>query len=278
MESRFQAASIIMAAGRGSRMKNYEGNKTLLPLVPGRSCFEGTWPILPHIITMLPPGPRAVIVNYKSEEVMGAVQEFDLTCCRQPELNGTGGAIIAAREFIETQKENRILITMGDVPFVRPETYVKLGKHLDDFPLVILGFSPADKKQYGVLEIENGQVQKITEWKYWRDYPEKKKAELTICNAGIYAARREELLRYLTVLEMRPQIVYKERDGQMVPIQEYFFTDIVEYMTTDGLKVGYVVTEDENETMGVDDLEALEKAQRMFQTCVKDEGQCLSNI
>ncbi len=34
-------ASIVMAAGRGSRMQGYAGNKTLLPLVAGQTPFTG---------------------------------------------------------------------------------------------------------------------------------------------------------------------------------------------------------------------------------------------
>ena len=58
-----EIASIIMAAGRGSRMKGYEGNKTLLPLCPGTSTFEGSHPILLHLLTNLPTGEKALIVK-----------------------------------------------------------------------------------------------------------------------------------------------------------------------------------------------------------------------
>jgi hypothetical protein len=34
------AASIIFAAGYGSRMKDFTGNKTLLPLMPASNIFE----------------------------------------------------------------------------------------------------------------------------------------------------------------------------------------------------------------------------------------------
>ncbi|MFC1891484.1 MobA-like NTP transferase domain containing protein, partial [Thermodesulfobacteriota bacterium] len=52
--------SIIFAAGRGSRMKEYDGNKTLLPLIPDESPYKGTCPILVEIIKNLPPGPKAL--------------------------------------------------------------------------------------------------------------------------------------------------------------------------------------------------------------------------
>lgn len=264
MSEKIPTASLIMAAGRGSRMKTYEGNKTLLPLVPVQSPFEGSEPILLHILKMLPPGPKAIIVNYKSEDVKEVTKDAKAEYFLQPVLNGTGGAILAARDFLYSLVCDRISITMGDVPFVKAETYERLVQKLDDHPMVVLGFVPRDKKRYGVLEIEEEQVKKISEWKYWRRYPEKKQTSLRICNSGIYAVRRAELLHYLPVLESRPQIVHKERNGEMVVIQEYFLTDIVEYMNRDGLSVGYILSENEWETMGVDDEDALKKAQAFY--------------
>ena len=61
-----------MAAGRGSRMKGYDGNKTLLPLNPQSSMFDGSRPILMHLMESLPPGPKALIVNHCQKEVRAA--------------------------------------------------------------------------------------------------------------------------------------------------------------------------------------------------------------
>ncbi len=268
MANESPVASVVMAAGRGSRMKAYDGNKTLLPLVPEQSPFEGRYPILVYILRSIPAGPKAVIVNYRSEDVKAATEGMDLQYFHQPELNGTGGALLAAKAFIAEQAGecDRMLITMGDVPFVRAETYRNLLAQLDHHPLAVLGFVPENKRRYGVLETEGDQVKRITEWKYWKDYPEERQQELRICNAGIYAARPDTLAKYLPVLESRPQIVLKERAGKMVEIQEYFLTDIAEYMTEDGLTVGYALTADETETMGVDDPDALERAQQHFRT------------
>ncbi|MDL2321125.1 NTP transferase domain-containing protein [Desulfosarcina sp. OttesenSCG-928-B08] len=256
--------SIIMAAGRGSRMKGYSGNKTLLPLVPGNTPFEGESPILLHLFANLPQGPKALIVNHCKTDVMQLAADTNAVCFEQPVLNGTGGAILAAEDFLNAISSDTVLITMGDVPFVRKETYHTLVAGLLDHELMVLGFSPQDKKQYGVLEIDGRHVKKITEWKYWREYPDHRKDALTICNSGIYAARRKTLCHYLPVLASCPQIVRKEVNGCLTDIEEFFFTDLVEYMVRDGLAVGYHVTADEHETMGVDDLEALRKAQEFY--------------
>jgi bifunctional UDP-N-acetylglucosamine pyrophosphorylase/glucosamine-1-phosphate N-acetyltransferase len=257
-------ASIVLAAGRGSRMKGFEGNKTLLPLVPLASPYQGTNMILLHILKNLPPGPKALIVNFEKDAVMKATRSFNLTYWEQPVLNGTGGALLAAAPFIENADVDRVAITMGDVPLVRKETYLDLVATLSSHALAILGFRPPDKGQYGALDIQHGKVRRIIEWKYWRAIPQDQQAFLNVFNSGIYAARTEELRRYIPVLRSRPHKVLKERNGETVELEEFFITDLVEYMVKDGLSVGFVVAPDEEEVMGVDDLDSLVRAQEAY--------------
>ena len=246
-------------------MNGYDGNKTLLPLITGKSAFEGSQPILLRIIENLPPGPKALVVNYKKEDVISITSGFNLAYCEQPQLNGTGGALLAARKFLEDNFFDRLLITMGDVPLVRPSTFEALLEVLDHNHMAVLGFRPKDKKEYGVLEIKDGKVNRITEWKYWREFPKEKQAALDVCNTGIYAVSRDKLIRYIEILGRNPHWVIKEREGRMVKVEEYFITDLIEWMHKDGLSVGYVLAQDEDEVMGVDDLPALLKVQGLFQ-------------
>jgi bifunctional UDP-N-acetylglucosamine pyrophosphorylase/glucosamine-1-phosphate N-acetyltransferase len=259
-----KTASIIFAAGKGSRMKGFEGNKTLLPLIAGLSPFEGRSPILLHIIDSLPPGPKALVINHKREEIIELTSSIDLTYCEQAILNGTGGALLASRGFIEKSGCDRLLITMGDVPLVRPSTFERLLKVLEDFQMAVLGFRPEDKKKYGVLEIDNDRVKRIIEWKYWSLYPEEDQKRFEICNSGIYAARKNDLIRFLDILETRPHKVLKERDVRIVELEEFFITDLIEIMGNEGLITGYAVAEDEDEVMGVDDMQSLIKVQERF--------------
>lgn len=263
LKSSKRAISLILAAGRGSRMKDYCGSKTLLPLAPGTSPYTGSHPILPEILNNLPHGPKALVVNHMKKDVIKATQDFELSYCEQPVLNGTGGALMAARGFLEKQVEDTVIITMGDVPLVKPSTFIHLIDNLKGPHLNVLGFRPFDKKKYGVLEIDGDRVRKITEWEYWNQYPREKQNALSICNSGIYAARRQDLLHYTDILASRPHIIRKERNGKMVDVEEFFITDVVEYMCNDGIPVGYVIG-DEDEVMGVDDLPALKKAQTLY--------------
>jgi len=259
-------ASIIMAAGRGSRMKGFDGNKTLLPLVPAGTPFRGEYPILLHIIRCLPPGPKAVVVHHKKEEVVQTTRGVGIAYCEQPVLNGTGGALLAAEGFIQTVDCANLIITMGDVPLVKEKTYLRLVESLQSQPLTVLGFRPLDKRQYGVIEIDGTRVKRIVEWKYWSAFPKAAQDRMEICNSGIYAARRKDLIPYLSVLRNRPHVVSKERDRQLVQLEEYFITDLVELLDHDGKVVGCIVADDEDEVMGVDDLSALRRAQERFKT------------
>ncbi|NQU14787.1 MAG: NTP transferase domain-containing protein [Desulfobacteraceae bacterium] len=271
MEKDPRTASVILAAGRGSRMKGFGGNKTLLPLVPKTSSFDGDHPILLEILQGLPPGPKAVVVNYKKEDVIEATRGLGLTYCEQSELNGTGGALLAAREFLEKQDCSSVLITMGDVPFVGKETNRALIARLEDKGVVVLGFRPESKKQYGVLKLEGDRVRKIIEWRYWSAYTEAVKETLDICNSGICAARRDEVLRYIPVLASRPHSIQKEIGGKLVEVEEFFLTDLMEYMDEGGVEIGYEVAE-EIQVMGIDDLDALKKAQDIFRSRAMPQG------
>jgi bifunctional UDP-N-acetylglucosamine pyrophosphorylase/glucosamine-1-phosphate N-acetyltransferase len=257
-------ASLIFAAGRGSRMKDVNTNKTLFPLVESDSLENGSNPILLEILKNLPSGPKAVVVNYKKEDVIQATSGYGLIYCEQPELNGTGGALLAAQSFLKENDFEHVIITMGDVPFVKKTTYGLLVQKLKNYDMVVLGFQPESKKQYGVLDIDKSRVTRITEWEYWKKYPLETQRQLKICNSGIYAIKKETLMRYLSVLGSRPHTVHKTVKGQPVERKEYFITDIIEYMDTDGLSVGYVLAKDEDEVMGIDNKESLKRAREIF--------------
>jgi len=266
LEENADVASIILAAGKGTRMVGYDGNKTLLPLIPGPSPYQGSHPMLLHILSCLPPGPKALVIHHGKESIIEATVGLDLAYCFQPELNGTGGALLSARAFVRELSLSRIIITMGDVPLVRRSTYLDLVRGLEGADLMILGFQPTDKRRYGVLEIEGNRVTRIIEWEYWHRYPYEHQEAFKTCNSGIYAVRRDVLLMYLHLLEARPHRVRKERKGTISEIQEFFITDLIELMARDGLVVHYILARDEREVMGVDDLHALKEVQELYRT------------
>ncbi len=260
-----ETASIIFAAGKGTRMTGYTGNKTLLPLIPGKSLFEGKRPLIHEVLENLPPGPKGIVVNHRAEDVIKATQGPGIEYILQPETNGTGGALLAARQFLEKAGAEQVIITMGDVPLIQPATYLMLLEKLSGCNMSLLAFSPKDPARYGMLEMEEGRVLGIVEWKYWSnpvEFPPQRRDKLKYCNAGVYAVGRGTLLRYMGKLENRPHEVVKMREGRETTIKEYFLTDIAEMMNADGLFVGMVQTREE-EVTGVDTPESLVHVQKM---------------
>lgn len=262
--SHASVGSLIFAAGRGSRMEGFDGNKTLLPLDPGPSPFEGKSPILLNILANLPPGPKAVVVNHRREDIEKATRGMDIAYILQPETNGTGGALLASREFLEREDFQTLIVTVGDAPFVRPSTFMSLAAAALKHDLVVLAFCPSDKRQYGLLDIKEGSVKAIIEYKYWSRLDQARIDSMPLANAGIYGAKRKSVLRFLPQLESRPHRVVKRREGVEREIKEYFITDLVEIMGSSGASVGYVEALEEAEVMGIDDVSALKTAQRIF--------------
>ena len=261
-----EVASVVFAAGKGSRMTGYEGNKTLLPLVPhgvSASIYEGERPLLIEVLTSLPAGPKGIVVNHRAEDVRTMTRGFNCTYVHQPVTNGTGGALLAARSFLESVSHERVLITMGDVPLIRSDTYANLLRQLTGRELVVLGFAPQDRAQYGMIEMDGDRVARIVEWKYWSGYPATRRATLRFCNAGVYAANRAALLQYMTRLAAAPHVVRKQRGDEWVEIEEYFLTDLVEFMGRDGLGVGLVEASEE-EVVGVDTPHSLRYVQEQY--------------
>jgi len=64
-----EVASIVFAAGKGSRMMGYGGNKTLLPLLPTVSIFDGEHSLLIEVLENLPPGPKGIVVHPRAQDV-----------------------------------------------------------------------------------------------------------------------------------------------------------------------------------------------------------------
>lgn len=256
-------ASVIFAAGKGSRMTDYSGNKTLLPLVSKKSLYEGERPLLVEVLENLPPGPKGIVVNHCAEDVQRATQSLGASYIDQPETNGTGGALLAARSFLESVGEECVVITMGDVPLIRSGTYRRLVEELERNVFTLLAFSPRDRAQYGMVEMDGERVLRIVEWKYWSEYSPERRAALRFCNAGVYAAKRTVLLEFMSRLARQPHHVKKQRGDRWIEIEEFFLTDLVEMMSEDNLSIG-LITSPEEEVMGVDTPQALERAQELF--------------
>lgn len=266
-----EVASLILAAGRGTRMVGYGGCKALLPLVPSKdSIYEGERPFIIEIMKQLPEGPKAVVIHHEGDKVMNLInQNFPPkerpVFIRQPELNGTGGAVLASKSFLESVSPELCIITMVDVPLISSNTYRKLLDRLIENRAsgVVLAFRPGDRSQYGCLMTEGEQVKAIIEWKYWKDFSEEIKENLKLCNAGVYTFRRDVLIETIPKLAERPHTVKKIINNNIVTFEEFFLTDIVALMAQQKLNITFIET-DENEVIGVDTPDQLRRVQDLY--------------
>ena len=173
-----RAAAIILAAGKGTRMKSHLP-KVLHPIA-GR-------PMIGHVLASLAPlgcAPIVVVVGPGMEAVSKAVAPHRTAL--QAEPLGTGHAALAAKAALG-QREGDVLILYGDTPFISTETFEALlaRRRAEDRPAaVVLGMRPGDPTGYGRLLVDGkGQLEAIVEH---RDATAEQR-RIGLCNSGVMA-------------------------------------------------------------------------------------------
>lgn len=242
---------IILAAGRGTRMK---------------SCFSklmhkiGNLELANHTINTARKLNTQEIVAVVSEDNINELQSNlanDIKFIVQHDRNGTGGATKIGLQKI-AYKNNDILVMLGDVALVKPETYQKMidTLHNTNSVMCVLGCYISDlNKRYGRLMIKpNNELDKITEWKDLRE----EDRTINICNAGSVVVNGAYLEEFLSKLN-------NNNAGG-----EFYLTDIIEIARKQNLKCSYIVA-DEDETIGVNSREELAKAETIFQNYKRKE-------
>ncbi len=239
-------AAIILAAGKGTRMKSD------LPKVLHKI---GNAPLIAHAIASIRQTELAkliAIVGHEAEMVAKAVEEIydDAFIVTQTEQLGTAHAVMQALPALNAF-EGQVLVLYGDTPFIRPETLdAMLESQTQGISVTVLGFEAAIPGTYGRLIVDaEGNLDRIVEAK------EATPDELatTLCNSGVMCIESAALHALI------PEISNTNAKG------EYYLTDIVALARTKYLNCA-VVTCPESETLGVDSRKALIKAEAIFQT------------
>jgi bifunctional UDP-N-acetylglucosamine pyrophosphorylase / glucosamine-1-phosphate N-acetyltransferase len=197
LESPSTLAVVIMAAGRGTRLKSRRPK--VLHEIGGK-------PLLAHVITaagrVAQPQDIYAVVGHQADRVKAAVAATGIRFIDQPEQRGTGHAIQCAREAIAAYEN--ILVLSGDVPLIRPETIESLWQfHLSQqAAMTILTAVPDDPTGYGRIvrnAIETFEVDAIIEQKSLMSDQQ----DLNEVNSGIYVFRTAPLLAHLDQLHDR---------------------------------------------------------------------------
>ena len=238
-------AAVILAAGKGTRMKS-DLHKVLHPIA-GR-------PMLHHLmasIDRLNPAHKIVVVGAGAEQVEASLSGAADTVRQEPQL-GTGHAVQQAAQKLDGF-DGDVLVLYGDVPFVRSDTMVAMQRRLhdDDAPkVVVLGFEPDDPGHYGrVVADENGRIARMVEYK---DASEDDRA-CRLCNSGLMIARKADMFALL------------ERVGNENAQGEYYLPDIVNIAIADGDTCAAIPSATAHEVTGINSRAELAAAEAQWQ-------------
>ncbi len=239
-------AAVVLAAGKGTRMKS-DLHKVLHPIA-GRAMLDH----LMASVDTLNPARKVVVVGAGREQLEEALGDSADTCLQEPQL-GTGHAVQQAEKPLEGFKGD-VLVLYGDVPFVKGETMQAMldRLHAEDAPkVVVLGFEPEDALQYGrVIADGDGRISKMVEFK---DASEEERG-CRLCNSGLMAARADDLFALLN------------RVGNDNAQGEYYLPDIVNIAIADGATCAAVSAADEREVAGINSRGELAVAEAQWQT------------
>jgi bifunctional UDP-N-acetylglucosamine pyrophosphorylase / glucosamine-1-phosphate N-acetyltransferase len=241
-------AAIILAAGKGTRMKS--DTHKVLHKIAGR-------PMLMHLmasVDALSPAKKVVVVGSGKEQLEAALNGSAELAVQEPQL-GTGHAVQMAEGalsgFTSENPGADILILYGDVPFVPTSTMQAMVDRLNapDKPaVVVLAFEPDDPTGYGRVIVQDGRIVKMVEQK---DASEEEKA-VKLSNSGLMAVKAADLFGLLSRVT--------DDNAQ----KEYYLTDIVNIANADG-RICVAVTTDPFEVAGINSREQLAQMEGKWQ-------------
>lgn len=244
MENKFTA--VILAAGMGTRMKSDLAKpvhkacgKELINWVVDATKEAGAEKIV-------------TVVGHGKEQVIKASRE-GIVFAEQTSMPGTGGAVYSALDEIDG---GYVVILCGDTPIIRQETIQAAVEETKNggFDALVITAEADNPYGYGRIVKENGLVKRIVEEKNCSD-EEKTIKEI---NSGMYVFNSEALK------DSVKKIKKNEVSG------EYYFTDTVEILVSEGKKIGSYKISDFDEIMGVNDRVALSLAEKILRKRINE--------
>lgn len=241
--------AVILAAGQGTRMKS-KLYKVLHP-VCGKPMVEH---VIDHIETVNVDRIVTVVGHGADlvKETLGNKSEYVL----QAEQLGTAHAVQQA-EPILGELEGTTLVVCGDTPLILPETMQALFAHhaKQGAKATILTAVAENPTGYGrILRDAAGQVAQIVEQKDATAEQQK----VTEINTGTYCFDNKALFAALK------QVKNDNAQG------EYYLPDVIEIMQKQGEIVSAYVTDNFDETLGVNDRFALSQAEELMRARINE--------
>jgi bifunctional UDP-N-acetylglucosamine pyrophosphorylase/glucosamine-1-phosphate N-acetyltransferase len=243
MNDRPQVDAVVLAAGKGTRMKS--DKPKVLHELAGRS-------LLDHVLdTARRAGVdrTVVVVGHQADRVRAACAADDLTFVVQEPQLGTGHAVQVAESSL--RDGGWTVVLAGDVPLLRAETLAALvaDTRRTGAAAVVLTCVVEDAGAYGrMVKDPGGNLQRIVEAR------DATAAELAIgeYNSGVYCFRTDRLRAALASLTT-------DNDQG-----EYYLTDTVGWLVGRGEVVRTLATDDPDEVVGINNVDELTAAERLF--------------
>ncbi len=242
MKNRIDLSVVILAAGKGKRMKS-ERPKVMFDLAG--------WPLIRHVAKTagaLKPTRMVVVAGHGREQVRDALDGSGVEMAIQREQRGTGHAVRSAARLLAGQA-GTVLVLYGDVPLIRAATLKKLlaTHHRRKAAVTILTARAESPTGYGRILREDGKNGAIRAIREEKDATPQER-RVTEINTGIMAFRSDLLWPALKRL--------KTDNAQ----QELYLTDVPGLLIARGEKVVAVLAEEFQDVRGVNSLADLAEA------------------
>jgi bifunctional UDP-N-acetylglucosamine pyrophosphorylase / glucosamine-1-phosphate N-acetyltransferase len=227
-----QFAIVIMAAGKGTRLKSKRPK--VLHEVGGKSLIQHVVDSARQIVT---PDDIYVIVGHAAGLVRDSVGGLGVQFIEQKEQRGTGHAIQQTRAAI--QDYDNFIVLSGDVPLIRPETIRRVRDfHLErKAAMTVLTAAPENLQGYGRVirkSASSDEVREIVEPKALTA----EGAKAREINSGIYAFTTKALFDHIGSLST------DNVHG------EYYLTDMASILQAAGERVLALEAENPDEVLG----------------------------
>jgi bifunctional UDP-N-acetylglucosamine pyrophosphorylase / glucosamine-1-phosphate N-acetyltransferase len=248
--NRPRLACIILAAGKGTRMKS------ALPKVLHRL---GHKPLIGHVITAAETlsAQRIIAVVGPGMESVAAAARPHLTVVQESQ-NGTGDAVRAALPALADFTSGTVLVLFGDTPLMTPQTLERLAAAVGPAPapaVAVLGVPVPAENAFGRMVVTGDILERIVEVK---DATPAERA-LPIGNAGVMAIDAAVLADLLGRLEP------SKATGEL------YLTDLVALARGTGRDVR-LVTGEPVEATGINSRADLAAAEELFQQRLRSKA------
>ncbi len=236
-------AAIILAAGKGKRMKS--DLPKVLHCINNKPLIR----ILMETMTKLSLDRLAVIVGFKGEMVIEELADFDVDFVWQKEQLGTGHAVLQTHKIFKNF-DGTVLVAAGDVPFLSSQTIERLFEIHDknQSSATCLSAEFDDPTGYGrIVRKENSNI--------LLDIVEDKDASPEIkyineINSGTFCFNCRDLFDAL------------QKIGNENSQQEYYLTDTIKILQQDGKKCAVTRASNPIEVAGINSIEQLKSLEK----------------